>query len=156
MRHILFLTAGLAFLWLANSGHYSGLILTLGALSIAFVVFVTIKMKVVDAESQPVRISFRIPVYWLWLTRQIIFANATVVKKIWLSPSSIDPAVARIKISQTTDLGRVIHANSVTLTPGTVALDVLDDELEVHVLCRDSLSQLQDGTMDRQVQRLES
>ncbi|VUD62540.1 hypothetical protein TDB9533_03061 [Thalassocella blandensis] len=156
MRHILFLTAGLAFLWLANSGHYSGLILSLGALSIAFVVFVTIKMKVVDAESQPVRISYRIPLYWLWLSKQIILSNISVVKKIWFSPSSIDPAVARIKTSQTSDLGRVIYANSITLTPGTVTLDVTEDEVEVHVLCRESLSLLQNGVMDQQVKRLES
>lgn len=156
MRHYVFLTAGLAFLWLANSGHYSGLILSLGALSIAFVVFVTYKMGIVDAEAQPVRMSFRLPIYWLWLLKEIVLSNIAVVKKIWLSPSSIDPAVARIKLSHTTDLSRVIYANSITLTPGTVTLDLSEDEVEVHALCRDSLEALREGRMDRLVKGLEN
>lgn len=156
MRHIIFLTAGLAFLWLTNSGHYSGLILSLGALSIAFVVYVTLKMDVVDAEAQPIHLSLRVPMYWLWLIKQIVLSNIKVVKKIWLAPDSIDPATAAVKSSQNTDLGRVIFANSITLTPGTVALEVSEHEVIVHALCRETLAELQQGKMDQHVKGLES
>ncbi len=156
MRHFVFLTLGLIFLWLANSGHYTGLILGLGALSIAFVVFITHKMDVVDAEAQPVGISHRLPSYWLWLIKEIVLSNVRVVKLIWLSPSSITPAVARMKVSQTTELGRVIYANSITLTPGTVTLELTENEIEVHALCSDSLKDLQGGVMDQRVRSLES
>ncbi len=155
MRHTLFLSVVLAIIWLANSGHYTGLILSLGAVSIALTVWIAHKMDVVDHEAQAISVKMRIPLYWCWLVKEIVLSNIDVVKRIWLSPNSISPAVETIKITQKTDMGRVVYANSITLTPGTVALDLTDDTVTVHALTEESLKALKTGEMDRLVSGME-
>ena len=150
----LFLT--LAVFWLINSGHYTFLILSLGLISIALVVYIAHRMDVVDHESQPLLIPLRIPSYHLWLIKEIILANISVVKHIWLGNKTISPVLTTIKAHQKTDMGKVIYANSITLTPGTVAVDVVGDEITVHALLRQNIEELQAGEMDRRVCRLEN
>ncbi len=155
MRHIISLSLILAAIWLLNSGHYTTLILSLGAGSIAFVVFIAHRMDVVDHESQPLHLTRHFPYYYWWLTLQVAYANIDVVKRIWMGNSSINPAMGKLKVSQTTDMGKVIYANSITLTPGTVSVDIQDDTITVHALTQEALSDLEAGEMDRQVTRLE-
>jgi multicomponent Na+:H+ antiporter subunit E len=153
--HIISLFLTLAAFWLLNSGHYTLLILSLGLISIALVMYVAHRMDVVDHESQPMLIPFKIPGYHLWLVKEIILANITVVKHIWLGNRTISPVLTRIKAHQKTDMGKVIYANSITLTPGTVAVDLAGDEITVHALLRDNIEELQAGEMDRRICRLE-
>jgi len=153
--HIISLFLTLAAFWLLNSGHYTPLILSLGLISIALVIYVAHRMDVVDHESQPLRIPFKIPGYHLWLVKEIILANITVVKHIWLGNSTISPVLTRIKAHQKTDMGKVIYANSITLTPGTVTVDLAGDDITVHALLRDNIEELQTGEMDRRICRLE-
>ena len=61
----------------------------------------------------------------------------------------------RIRASQKTDLGLAIHANSITLTPGTLSLDVRQRTILVHALTREAAEELAAGEMDRRVTRLE-
>lgn len=156
MKHTISLFVTLAAFWLFNSGHYNVLILSLGLVSIAFIIFIADKMDVVDQESQPLYLSRNIFGYYFWLIKEIIKANSTVVKHIWLGKKSISPALKRIKISQQTDMGKVIYANSITLTPGTVAIDLVDDEILVHALLAKDIDSLEIGEMDRRVTLLET
>ncbi len=156
MRHAISMSLTLAALWLLNSGHYTGLLLALGVVSIALVVWIGRKMDVVDNESQPINVTFHMPLYWLWLLKEIVLSNIDVVKRVWIGPKSIDPQVATIKISQQTDMGRVIYANSITLTPGTVTLDLQQDSVTVHALTPEGIKALEDGEMDRRVTKVES
>lgn len=149
----LFLT--LAAFWLLNSGHNTLLILLLGLASIFLVLVIVHKMDVVDHESQPLYLTRNIFSYYLWLTKEIIKANIVVVKHIWLGNQSISPTLRRIKISQKTDMGKVIYANSITLTPGTVTIDIIDDEVVVHALLKQDIESLLAGEMDRRVSQLE-
>ena len=52
-------------------------------------------------------------------------------------------------------MGKVIYANSITLTPGTVSVDLVGDEITVHALLRENIEDLQAGEMDRRICRLE-
>ncbi len=52
-------------------------------------------------------------------------------------------------------MGRVVYANSITLTPGTVTVDMVGDLLEVHALTREAATDLAGGSMDRRVTRVE-
>ncbi len=63
-------------------------------------------------------------------------------------------SVVRLRPTQKTALGIAIHANSITLTPGTLTLDA-DDELAVHALTRRVADDLESGEMDRRVSRVE-
>ena len=154
--HTISLFVTLAVFWLLISGHYTILILSLGLASIVLVLFIARRMDVVDHESQPLLIPLRIPGYHLWLIKEIILANISVVKHIWLGNETISPVLTTIKASQKTDMGKVIYANSITLTPGTVTVDVVGDEITVHALLRQNIEELQAGEMDRRVSRLEN
>ncbi|SFD42562.1 Na+/H+ antiporter subunit E [Pseudoalteromonas denitrificans] len=155
MKHTISLFLTLVAFWLLNSGHYSLLILSLGFASIALILVIAHKMDVVDHESQPIYLSRKIFGYYIWLIKEIIKANITVVKHIWLGEKSISPTLKAIKVSQKTDMGKVIYANSITLTPGTVAIDIVDNEITVHALLYKDIESLEIGEMDRRVTLLE-
>ena len=155
MKHTTSLFFTLAAFWLLNSGHYSALILSLGFASILLILIMVFKMEVVDQESQPLNLTFKIWGFYLWLSKEIILSNITVVKHIWLGNKSISPTLKKIKISQQTDMGKVIYANSITLTPGTIAIDLIEDEIIVHALLSQGVEVLETGEMDRRVTLLE-
>ena len=156
MRHTIFLSLSLAVFWLLNSGHYTTLMLSLGAISIALVLYIAHRMDVVDHESQPLRLTFKLPGFYAWLIKEIILANLLVIKHIWLGNRSISPALKTIKSSQKTDIGKVIYANSITLTPGTVTVKLEGNEFMVHALLSKSIEELEAGEMDRRVTSLEN
>ena len=155
MKHSISLSLTLGAFWLLNSDHYTPLILSLGVVSVAFVVYLAHRMDVVDHESQPVLLTTSLPGYYLWLVKEIVLANISVVKHVWLGNHTISPTLATLKASQITDMGRVIYATSITLTPGTVAVDLAGDQIVVHALLRENIEALEAGEMDRRVKLLE-
>ena len=155
MRHTILLSLSLAVFWLINSGHNTALMLSLGAISIAFVVHVAHRMDVVDHEAQPVHLTPKLPGYYVWLIKEIVLSNLQVVKHIWLGNKSISPTFVTITASQKSEIGSIIYANSITLTPGTVSVDLDGDQILVHALLRESIADLEAGEMDRRVTKLE-
>ena len=151
---MLFLT--LAAFWMANSGHTTALMLFLGAISIGIAIYVAHRMDVVDHEAQPIHLTLQIPGYYVWLIKEIILSNIQVVKHIWLGNKSISPTFATITATQKTEIGKVIYANSITLTPGTVTVNIEDDKFLVHALLKESIDDLKSGEMDRRVTELEA
>ncbi len=143
-------------LWLVLSGYFdNGLLLTFGALSVLFVVYLAHRMDVVDHEGAPVHLTFRILLYWPWLFWEIVKANWDVTKRV-LSPSlDISPTLFVVKTSQETEIGQVLYANSITLTPGTVSIDLMDDEILVHALSLPAAKDLEEGGMDAKVTQTE-
>ncbi|MFC6635718.1 Na+/H+ antiporter subunit E [Microbulbifer taiwanensis] len=158
MRYTISLFAVLAFIWLANSGHYSPLLLGFGLLSVVFVVFVAHRMNIVDSDSQPLHLLLALPGYYWWLFRKILRSNLEVVACVWRGSKSLKvslkPASARITTSLRGDLARALYANSITLTPGTVAVDIDGDEILVHALTADSLEDLRRGEMEARINGL--
>ena len=154
MRHIVLLSLSLTVFWLINSGHYTPLILALGVSSIVTVLYIAHRMDVVDHESQSIHLTFKLPSFYVWLSKEIILSNILVVKHIWLGNKSISPTLARIKTKQKTDVGKVTYANCITLTPGTVTVAIEGDEFLVHALVRDSIADLESGEMDERVAKL--
>lgn len=155
MAHLAGLAISLCLTWLLLSGHYTPLLLALGALSVALIVWVAHRMDVIDHEGQPIQLTARTPIYWLWLLKEIIVSNIDVTRRILSPRLDISPQVITVKAHEQTELGKVIFANSITLTPGTVSVRVVDDEVIVHALSREGAAALAEGEMDRRVQRLE-
>jgi multicomponent Na+:H+ antiporter subunit E len=151
MIHSISLAFALAVLWLLLSGHLEPLLLALGAVSVALVVYLGRRMTVIDHESHPVHLTRGLLAYWPWLALQIVRSGFDVLRRILSPAQRISPTVLRIPIRQRTDLGRVIHANSITLTPGTVSMEVYDDSIAVHALARDIAEDLLRGEIDRRI-----
>ena len=111
-------------------------------------------MDVVDNESQPVELTLKLPSYYLWLFVKILRGNIDVVKHIWSPNLKISPCVASFPIHHKNDMNRVIYANSITLTPGTIAIDLSDDRIIVHALTTESMDEVSSGEMDDRVASL--
>jgi multicomponent Na+:H+ antiporter subunit E len=156
MWRSIFLSLTLAIFWLLNSGHKTPLTLSLGAVSIVLVLYITHRMDVVDKESQPLHLTAKLPRFYTWLVKEIILANVSVVKHIWLGNKTISPTLATLKASQNTDIGKVIYATSITLTPGTVAVNVVGNQIIVHALSRKYIDALKTGEMDHRISMLEN
>ena len=77
---------------------------------------------------------FQILHYVFVLVREIIKANFEVIRMITSSRYEIEPAVVRFKTDLKTPFTRVLLANSITLTPGTVTVSLENDEYVVHCL----------------------
>ena len=161
MKQGLTLFVLLALTWVALSGHYSTepLILFFGVVSCLLVVWLARRMDrfAGDALLPPgvVGMLLRSVVYVPFLALKIVHANLRVCRLLLDRRLQVEPKVLRVKASQQTDVGRMIHANSITLTPGTVTLDVRGDELLVHALDQVSASSVVTGEIDRAVTRLE-
>lgn len=155
MRHTISLALFLSAFWLLNSGHYTPLMLFLAVCSIALVVFISHRMDVIDHESQPIHLTLCVPAYWLWLAKEVVKSNIDVTHRIWRGNSAISPARIVLTADQATDMGKVIYANSITLTPGTVAMDLEGDKITVHALTSKAAGDLQSGAMGRRIRRLE-
>lgn len=141
--------------WLLWSGHYTPLILFFGAASIALVVWLSYRMDILDKESHPYHLTWRPLVYLPWLAKEILMSNLHVARLVVFDPKGIRPRIILVPTSQKTDLGRVIYANSITITPGTISLDLRDNCIMVHALTQDTADGVLSGDMDARVTWLE-
>jgi len=155
-KRTLVLLAFLAGLWLVLSGYFKGLLLMLGLASIALVVAIASRMDVVDHEGHPYHLQPLVVLrYWGWLLIEICKANIDISRRILTPSMPIAPELLRVRASQSTEVGQVIYANSITLTPGTVSIDLSDDYIEVHALTHETADTLRGGEMDRRVTAME-
>jgi multicomponent Na+:H+ antiporter subunit E len=154
-KHAVNLGVFLFTVWLLLSGHYSALLVGLGLLSTLFVVALAARVDLVDQETYPILIKPTSLSYWLWLGREIVKSNIDVSRRILNPRLPISPNLTRVKAHQRSELGLVAYANSITLVPGTVSLQVVDREILVHSLSQEITDELQRGEMDRRVCELE-
>lgn len=153
MGYSLGLAVILAIIWLSNSGIYTPLILSFGVLSIILVLWIVKRMSIVDRESVPLQLlTPRLLTYYGWLLGQIALSNIDVARRVW--SGNINPTVGDIPTQGLSDMGKVIYANSITLTPGTVVMDILEDNIRVHAISRDGIENLLSGKMEHRIRRL--
>lgn len=141
--------------WLLLSGYFTTFLLLAGLGSSAGVVWAAHRMEVVDREGLPVHF-WRVLGYWPWLAWEIV-KSAIGVSRIILSPRlEISPTLVRFSPSQRSTVGLVTHANSITLTPGTITVEATAHEFLVHGLTRAGAESAMHSEMDRRVTQLES
>ena len=153
--HALSLGLLLSFLWMLLSGHTEPLLLWLGLASVTVTVLIANRMDLIDREGHPIHLSLKGFAYWPWLLWEIAKANVDVARVILRRDMPIEPTVLDIEGSQKSELGFVIYGNSITLTPGTVTVDLEGEKLQVHALTRPAADDLLSGKMDRRVALLE-
>ncbi|PCJ76152.1 MAG: hypothetical protein COA53_02530 [Rhodobacteraceae bacterium] len=122
-------------LWLLLSGIYKPLTVGLGVVSTLAVIFILARMDTIDEDRVELHIR---PLAFLsyqgWLLIEIAKASWAVTK-IVLSPSMhLKQHMFSVPHTQKSDLGQVIFANSITLTPGTVTIETEPGRFLVHAL----------------------
>lgn len=93
---------------------------------------------------------------FIWcLIVEVIKANIQVAK-IVLSPSMpISPKFVKVPINIKKDFNKVMYGNAITLTPGTLTVDIEEDNYIIHALTEDAANDLIDSILEKQVIRLE-
>ena len=145
----------LAIFWCLLSGHYTYLLLGLGAVSCFVVLLVYDRTLSLESVSR-----FRLgPValirYLVWLLAEIFKSNISVLKAV-ICPRLVRPAFFEVDTGKLHENGRVIYANSITLTPGTVSTGISDQTISVHALTQASRDGLCDNAMLLNVEKLVS
>ncbi|KAF0127076.1 MAG: multicomponent Na+:H+ antiporter subunit E [Elusimicrobia bacterium] len=166
--NFIYTAAAMFLFWLALSGQFTGLLLASGA---AAAVFVAALARGGSGRHSPQSVPealrpagpalpgptflLRLAAYLPWLCWQIVLSSLDVAYRVLHPARPIDPRVIKIKNPCRTPLGTALLANSITLTPGTVTLEVGPAELVVHSLSAESAASLQAGGMQRRVLRVE-
>ena len=141
----------LSVFWLLLSGYIQPLMLSFGVISVAIVVIVLRRMDALDSATQKMGWGMRTARYLVWLMGQILLSSAHVTKLIWSNPKNLSPTLAKVSAKGIPKNKRVLYANSITLTPGTLSVDLENDEITVHALQSESIDELKEGGMERKI-----
>ena len=150
---ILVWPALLASTWLLWSGLYKPLLLGLGLVSCAITLYLAHRMRVLE-ELNILRILLRLPAYWLWLGREVVRSSLEVARVVLDPRLPASPTMVKLTELPDDDIGKAILGNSIILTPGTLTLDLQDDQLLAHSLTREGAAALATGEFSRRVRRL--
>jgi len=134
MRYAFILALAMIATWLTLSGYFIPMILTFGAISIAIVVWMCRRMAILDSETVPYMTTIQTFAYFAWLFGEIIKANVQVVKAVLSPDLEVSPTLVKIPLNSDVDIAEALFANSITLTPGTVSVDMQPDHILVHAL----------------------
>lgn len=141
---LLLLFVTLAIVWLLWSGLYKPLVLGLGVFSCFLSVLLAHRMGFFRHQAMW-RVLPRLPGYWWWVLKEIVSSSIDVAK-IVLSPKlEISPVVVEFEAQTQSEVSQAILGNAITLSPGTVTLDVHEGKLLVHCLTERSARSLVDG-----------
>ena len=153
MMYLPGLLIALALLWFGLSGETSPFFLGLSVIAILLTLLLSARLKVIDRNASPYHRAPQLLLYMGWLVVEIVKANVAVIVRVLGPRHAIDPAVVRLRTRARTDLGKALFANSITLTPGTVSVDVDGDKVLVHALVRENASVASFEPMDRRAAR---
>ena len=144
-------------LWLMLSGIYKPMLIGFGVVSVALVMVIVRRMDQVDGDHVQILIKpIQFFLYLFWLLIEIAKSNWRVTKIILSQTISIRQKLFEVPYTQTSDIGQVIFANSITLTPGTLTIETESGEFLVHALSYDPTDMDALADMDRRVTEIEN
>lgn len=141
--------------WILLSGFFTPFLLTAGFFCSLGVAMLCQRLGLLDAEDRGLRWNLKPLGFLVWLIVEIV-KSSWLVTRIILHPAlPISPTLVRFRPSQTSALGLVVHANSITLTPGTYTIEASATEFLVHGLTSSGADNDVDSETDRRVCALE-
>ena len=152
-------------LWIVLSGKFDAFHLLLGAGSALGISMGTRRLLLLPPALGPQAVSpwaaipwLRLGVYLPWLLGQIVMSSLHVAYVVLHPKMPIQPRCIRFHTPLPHTLARLTLATSITLTPGTITLDVQDDAFVVHALTEAAARSLDpptgNGAMQRRVAAL--
>ena len=141
----------LSIFWIVFYGKLDAFHLVLGAISCALVAWVSHDLLFRNSNgSRSLQKTWRFCLYIPWLIYQVILANLHVAKLV-LAPGGINPQIVKVSSKLKSELSKVTFGNSITLTPGTITMDIVDGEFYVHALSQKVADDLLSGDMEDRV-----
>ncbi|MGB5163777.1 MAG: Na+/H+ antiporter subunit E [Woeseiaceae bacterium] len=140
--------------WLLWSGFFKALLLGLGAVSCVLTLYIVRRMGYFDDETFAFNYDFRLLGFWAWLGKEIVKSSLEVAQIVLQPKIVVTPSIVDIDASDLHVVDQVLLGNSITLTPGTLTLDVHEGRLLVHALTADGAAAVAQGEMKRRVAAL--
>lgn len=151
---ILLITILLAIAWLLWSGLFKPLLLGLGVVSCSLTLYVLHRMGYFSNETFAFRYNHRLLGFWMWLGKEIVRSSIEVSRMVLSPRLNIDPRTVRLDVSELDSVDQAVLGNSITLTPGTLTLDVFEGSMVVHALTPEGAAALQEGEMQQRIREL--
>lgn len=140
--------------WLLWSGLYKSLLLGLGTFSCLLSLYLAHRMGALDRSVFSWQVVPKLPRYWAWLIVEIVKSSLEVAWIVLQKKLVISPTLVEFEAAPPGPVGQAILGNAITLTPGTVTLDIYEDRLKVHCLTREGADELLRGEMNRRAAAL--
>jgi len=150
--------------WLLLSGHYDLFHVSMGLVSSVAIVLLNLRVRQyftfrdelfrTSGMTVSLNLGRFIFFYIPWLIWQVVIASLQVAYVVLNPRMPIRPSLLKFKTRLPNTSSKVILGNSITLTPGTITIQIQDDEFLVHALMDASSSSIIDGTLPEQVARL--
>ncbi|MBU1423109.1 MAG: Na+/H+ antiporter subunit E [Bacteroidetes bacterium] len=159
IKVVLFQVVILLALWLIFSGHYDVMHISLGVAATIIVVVINYRLLKVDLYPErdepylPIKL-IRLPAYLLWLVKEIFMANLQVAYLVIHPKMPIDPFLVTFETKLPTSAAKVILGNSITITPGTITIDIEHDKFLVHCIIPGTAGSLENGQMQSRIMKL--
>ena len=112
-------------------------------------------MRVIGTGEHRLTLYLKLPIYAVWLTWQIVLSNLQVAYRIVHPHLPIKPQYIKVRLIGNHPLVHLIHANSITLTPGTISVNIEDGFIHVHALSDANARDLLSGEMPKKILWLE-
>ena len=135
MGRFIALVVVLAVLWQLLSGYFDKpLLYIFGVSSVLFSAYLARRAGVLDEEGVPSSLFPGIIGYWFWLVFEIGKANLIVAREALALEPKLSPKMFLAPNPPRSNMGKVIFGNSITMTPGTVTVDLREDTVLIHGL----------------------
>ncbi|MGI6226330.1 MAG: Na+/H+ antiporter subunit E [Peptococcales bacterium] len=150
-KHFIGLTAILFAFWILMSGSFQMLHLAMGIGACLMASWMTLSLLHVPSEDGKKYFYafdfpyFKYTFYWIYLTKEIAKASIDVAKVVLDPKLPINPKVVQFKLPFSNPLAHATLANSITVTPGTITMDVDEGVYTIHALTDGAADGLEDG-----------
>jgi len=143
-----------AITWLIWSGYAKPQLLLLGAAACLLVTLLARRIGFFAADAYVLHLSCGLPRFWGWLAGEIVRSNLRVAYQVLRPRLAIDPSTIVVDASALPPVGQALLANTITITPGTLAIDANHGRIVVHCLTRHDAAELRKGIAARRVAAL--
>ncbi|WGI23338.1 Na+/H+ antiporter subunit E [Amylibacter sp. IMCC11727] len=144
-------------LWLLMSGIYKPLVVWLGLASAIIAVLVVRRMDIVDGHRLSIPLKpLKFITYLGWLMKEIAVSNIAVTKLILSQKMGLRQHLFRVPNTQRSELAATVYANSITLTPGTITVEIDSEAFWVHAASFDDATHDALADMDARVSAIET
>ena len=143
--------------WIVMSGKIAVLPIVSGILAVSFVIWLDRRLGPLTNDEEEISLHghfLRLPVYLPWLFKEMIKSTWNTGKVVLSPRGRVKPRLVSFRSVMPNGAAQVILGNSITLTPGTLTLEIDGDTFWVHALDEHSARSLVDGAMQDKVARL--
>ena len=147
-RTLILKTIGLFGLWILLSGKLDAFHLSIGFFGAALIAWINTEPQHLDEPPLPLA---RLVLYLPWLFWEVVKSSLNITKIILDPKLPINPRLVQYPTSLGSNTAVVLLGNSITLTPGTVTIEVSSSKLVIHALDDESSNELESRSMEQKI-----